>query len=90
MSDNFWDNFRKKRSDWLIEKFNLEDEAKYPKAFPKFVRFFNEDVIGFFTSITIFILLFKLVLKINELKGIETTIIMLLLMILFAIKTQSK
>lgn len=90
MGENFWDNFRKKRSDWLVEKFDLENEGKYPKAFPRFIRFVNEDAIGFITGIAIFMIFLKVFLKISELKGIETTIIILLLSIIFAIRTQNK
>lgn len=81
-----WDEFRKKRSDWMIKKMDFDNEKKYPKNFQKIIRFFNEKVVGFITGIAIFFIMLKGFLKLNELKGFEVTVITLLLVILFTLR----
>ena len=87
-----WKKARKKKTEWIIKKFDLENPAIYPSWIAKMVRFFNETITPLAVNIVIFFLMFKVFYGIYNSQGFEFVIIIMLLIIILMLKNinQSK
>jgi len=82
-----FEKITKRNTDKIIKKYNIDFDPIYTPRFKKFIKWFGYDLIPTIMNFTSFIILAKIFFTIESKSGIETVLIISLIMIVFSLRS---
>ncbi len=82
-----WNDLSKKATDKVFLYFDVFTDAKYPKGFRKFLKWYGYKFQPILLSLSSTLLLFWIFLRVYGRVGFEKTVIILMIIIIITIRT---